>query len=74
MPVPTQTLWNIRRLNIVFGVLYTVIILITMWQWAFYVLFGIIEVALTGLVVWYAWNWPRQEAATVIGRRTDERG
>ena len=52
-----------RRLNIIFGVLYTVIILITMWDWAFYIFFGVIEIALTGLVVWYAWNWPKQEPA-----------
>ena len=52
-----------RWLNIVFGVIYTVIILITMWDWAFYIFFGIIEVTLTGLVVWCAWNWPRQEPA-----------
>lgn len=51
-----------RLLNLVFGVIYTMIILITMWDWAFYVFFGIIEVSLTGLVVWYAWDWPRQEA------------
>jgi len=51
-----------RWLNIIFGVLYTVIILFTMWQWAFYIFFGIIEVVLTGLVVWHAWSWPRQEA------------
>jgi hypothetical protein len=51
-----------RRLNIIFGVVYTVIILVTMWGWAFYIFFGVIEVVLTGLVVWYAWNWPRQEA------------
>jgi len=50
-----------RWLNIIFGVIYTVIILITMWAWAFYIFFGIIEVVLTGLVVWYAWNWPKQE-------------
>ena len=48
-----------RPLNIVFGVLYTLIILITMWAWWFYVLFGVIEIVLTGLVVWHAWNWPR---------------
>ncbi len=41
--------------------LYTVIILLTMWQWAFYILFGVIEMTLTGLVVWYAWTWPRSE-------------
>jgi len=48
-----------RWLNIVTGVVYTVIILFTMWSgWAFYVFFGIIEVALTVLVVWYASTWP----------------
>jgi uncharacterized protein DUF6326 len=52
-----------RWVNIIFGVIYTVIILITMWDWAFYIFFGIIEVILTSLIVWYAWNWPRQEAA-----------
>ena len=51
-----------RWLNMIFGVIYTVIILITMWGgWAFYVFWGVIEVVLTGLVVWHAWNWPRQE-------------
>ena len=50
-----------RWLNIIFGVIFTVIILITMWGWAFYIFFGIIEVVLTGLVVWHAWNWPKQE-------------
>jgi hypothetical protein len=53
-----------RLLNMIFGVVYTLVILVTMWQWAFYVFFGIIEMALTGLVVWYAWTWPRAEAAS----------
>ena len=51
-----------RWLNIVLGVLYTAIILITMWRWAFYIFYGVIEIALTGLVVWYAWSWPKQKA------------
>ena len=51
-----------RWLNIVLGSLYTAIIFITMWRWAFYVLYGVIEIALTGLVVWYAWTWPKQKA------------
>jgi hypothetical protein len=51
-----------RWLNIIFGVIYTVIILITMWDWAFYIFFGVVEVLLTSLIVWYAWTWPRQEA------------
>jgi hypothetical protein len=41
-------------------VIYTVLILITMWDWAFYIFYGIIEVGLTALIVWYAWNWPKQ--------------
>ena len=48
-----------RWLNIIIGVLYTLIIMVTMWDWAFYVFFGVIEVVLTGLVVWYSWRWPR---------------
>ena len=50
-----------RWLNIVLGILYTLIILVTMWDWVFYIFLGIVEVALTSLIVWYAWNWPRQE-------------
>jgi len=51
-----------RVLNIVFGVLYTAIILVTMWGWKFYILFGLIEITLTGLIVWSAWTWPRKQA------------
>ena len=51
-----------RWLNIILGVIYTVIILITMWDWAFYIFLGIVEVVLTALIVWYAWTWPKQEA------------
>lgn len=51
-----------RWLNILFGAIYTAIILITMWSWVFYIVFGVIEVMLTLLVVWYAWRWPRREA------------
>ncbi|HWW59907.1 MAG TPA: DUF6326 family protein [Thermoanaerobaculia bacterium] len=50
--------WN-RWLNIVVGILYTVIILRTMWDWQFYIAYGVIEITLTGLVVGYAWAWPK---------------
>ena len=56
-----------RILNIVFGVLYTIIILLTMWDWAFYVFFGVIEIALTGLIVWYAIGWPKAAAQPTTG-------
>lgn len=49
-----------RWINIIVGLLYTLIILITMWDWSFYVFYGVIEIALTGLVVWQAWRWPRE--------------
>lgn len=53
-----------RWVNIIFGVIYTLIILITMpGAWLFYLFLGSIEVVLTSLIVWYAWNWPKQEAA-----------
>lgn len=51
-----------RWLNMIVGTLYTFIILATMWRWAFYIVFGIVEVTLTGLVWWYSWRWPRHEA------------
>ena len=49
-----------RWLNICFGILYSLVILITMWAWAFYIFYGIVEIALTGLVVWYALSWPKE--------------
>jgi hypothetical protein len=53
-----------RWLNILFGTLYTLImILAILGAWHYYVLYGLIEIVLTSLVVWYAWTWPRQSAA-----------
>lgn len=51
-----------RVLNILAGVLYTLIIAITMWSWAFFVLYGVIEMLLTGAIAWYAWTWGRARA------------
>ncbi|MDQ2866086.1 MAG: DUF6326 family protein [Candidatus Eremiobacteraeota bacterium] len=49
-----------RALNLAFGVIYTLIELLTIpGGWVFYQLFGAIEVILTLLVVWYSWRWPR---------------
>lgn len=51
-----------RWLNIIFGLLYTIIMLLTMpGAWNFYIFFGIIEVALSLLIVWYAWHWPKNK-------------
>ena len=47
-------------LNLLFGALYTVIISITMWTSAHFIFFGLIEIALTLLAIFYAWTWPRK--------------
>ena len=53
-----------RWLNIIVGLLYTAFVLITMpGAWAFYLFLGSVDVLLTGLIVWYAWTWPRQGTA-----------
>jgi len=54
-----------RWANILLGVIYTGLMLFTMTSpgaWAYYLFLGIVEVALTVLLIWYAWNWPRQGA------------
>ena len=52
-----------RWLNLIFGSIFTVIMLVTMLgAWPFYISLGVVEVVLTVLIVCYAWRWPRQEA------------
>ncbi len=50
-----------RWLNIVLGLVYTAIMVLTMVGGAppFYLLLGVIEVALTLAIVACAWRWPR---------------
>ncbi|HET6551929.1 MAG TPA: DUF6326 family protein [Dyella sp.] len=49
-----------RWANIVLGVAYTVIILISMpGAWHFYMFLGVIEAVLSLLIAAYAWRWPR---------------
>ena len=52
-----------RWANLIFGTLYTLVTIAT-WlmpdgTWAYYYFYNVVEVILTGLVVWHAWNWPR---------------
>jgi len=52
-----------RWVNIVFGAIYTVIMILAIrGGWYFYVFFGSIEIILTLLIVFYAWTWPKQPA------------
>ncbi|QEE31019.1 hypothetical protein FTW19_25250 [Terriglobus albidus] len=53
-----------RWLNIVFGVLYTVIMVLAIQgSWHFYAFFGMVEMMLTLAIVWYAWTWQKQSAS-----------
>jgi hypothetical protein len=50
-----------RWLNVIVGIIYTAIQLAVVAKsgWGFYIALGILEAALTALVVWTAWTWPR---------------
>lgn len=54
-----------RALNLLFGIAYTVIMLLTMSGGAppFYLTLGTIEVVLTLTIVAYAWTWPRRKGS-----------
>ncbi len=53
-----------RWLNIIFGVVYSLIMIAVIVAfkggWYFYIMYGVIEVILTLLIVWYAWTWPKE--------------
>lgn len=53
-----------RWANIVLGALYTAVNIgnLVGESWAFYILFAVIEMALTLLIVGYAWKWRTIEA------------
>jgi hypothetical protein len=48
-------------MNIVFGAVYSLIMMVVIrGGWHYYVLFGLIEITVTVLIIWYAWTWPKQ--------------
>ena len=56
-----------RWTNIVFGAVYTLIMLLAIrGGWHFYIFYGCVEMILTVLIVWYAWTWPRQTAGESV--------
>jgi hypothetical protein len=52
-----------RWANIILGLLYTVVNIgnLVGETWAFYILCGVVEMALTLLIVGYAWKWRNSE-------------
>ena len=53
-----------RWVNLGAGILFTLVNISNLIgeSWAYYLLFGVIEIAITLLIVWYAWQWPSQDA------------
>lgn len=52
-----------RWINILLGLAYAVIMVLTMpGTWQFYLFLGVVEIALSLLIAGYAWTWPRQRA------------
>ena len=50
-----------RIVNIVLGIVYSIVMLVSLpGAWRFYQAIGVVEILLTGLVVWHAWTWPRE--------------
>ena len=55
---------NVNRwLNIGLGFMYILVNISNLIgeTWAYYITFGIIEIVLAFLIVWYAWKWPAPE-------------
>lgn len=54
-----------RWLNIIFGVIFTLIILITISVSTlyYYFYFGALEVLITSYIVWLSWKWPLEISA-----------
>ena len=50
-----------RWANITLGGLYTIVNISNLIgeTWVYYLFFGIIEIGLALLIVWYAWKWPK---------------
>jgi hypothetical protein len=54
-----------RLANVVLGAAYSIIMLLVIsgGAWRFYMLLGVVEIALTSMIVWYAWTWPTEKAS-----------
>ena len=56
-----------KWLNIVCGIFFTLLVIAVgstaLYTWyTFYVFYAFLEAIITLLIVWYAWNWPKEES------------
>ena len=55
-----------RWVNVGLGLFYTLVMVLVLsaslsyWR-AFYVFLGLVEIAISLTIAWYAWNWPRKD-------------
>jgi hypothetical protein len=56
-----------RWVNIILGVLYTVVNISNFIgeTWAFYLFFCVVEIVLTSLIIGYAWTWRNPESQPI---------
>jgi hypothetical protein len=49
-----------RWTNIGLAAFYALVVAVTMpGSWAFYLMFSTVEIALSLMIIWYAWIWPK---------------
>jgi hypothetical protein len=59
-----------RIVNIVLSIVYALTIIAgAIGEWNYYILGSVIEVALLAAIVYYAWTWPKETAATSTAAR-----
>ncbi len=50
-----------RWVNIILGTVFILGPALTMQgSWVFYKFYSVVEIVISGLIVWFAWNWPAQ--------------
>lgn len=51
-----------RILNLVIGLIMTLMLALISYVagWYFYKMYAVVETVITLLIVWYAWNWPKE--------------
>ena len=56
-----------RWANIIIAILYTLLLLFTMFNagWYYYIFLGIVEITFKALIIWYAWTWPKQKTNNI---------
>ena len=56
----------VRWANIILGALYTLINISNLIgeTWVYYISFGVVEIALTLLIIWQSWKWMDSEGET----------